>query len=169
MTQCSAQWSGPASSCSRGIVAPSTQSSRLELCWAVRSRIAEASRDDLEGRNGQRRASSAFFRLRAGRRPRVGIRRRAVPWPGRFSEEPQAAEFEMFEDGHSHGPEAVMVAGPVPLWPELFAFPESHLDIEEDGVSGRRPVVFRLHERRAPVVRTREEHIDGRPGWLNTR
>ena len=57
----------------------------------------------------------------------------------------QAAAFEILENAAGEGPEAVVVAGPVALRPELLFFPERHLDIEEDLVSRRRPAVLAVH------------------------
>ena len=51
----------------------------------------------------------------------------------------------MLENAAGKRPEAVMVAGPVTLRPQLFPFAERHLDIEEDLVARRRAAVFAVH------------------------
>ena len=70
--------------------------------------------------NDTARASAAFLPC-SGRALEI---RRAVSRGGRSSGEPQAAEFEILENAAGEGPEAVVVAGPVALRPQLLFFPE---------------------------------------------
>ena len=51
----------------------------------------------------------------------------------------------MLEDRPRHGSEAVVVAGPVSLRPQLLFLAERHLDIEENLLSRRRVAVFAVH------------------------